>query len=243
MSHSPTATCPNCGHAIPALTPPARHCPQCGQATHLHAPTLVEFVHEFVSHYVALEGALWRSLWALLARPGHLTREYLAGRRLHYVLPLRLFLSLSFLFFLLVKVLGLGPEVEVQGPVPAGAPLGPRLVGLAPYAVLALLPVYAGLVALLYRGRRRPYGEHFVFGLHLHAFFFAALLIVALVGDRAEGPVMAATALYGVLALQRTYGGRWPLTLLRAVVLTVAYTALLVATVVGGVTAMSGGAA
>lgn len=241
MPHPTPATCPNCGHAVPPLEPPARHCPNCGQATHLHAPTLFEFVHEFVSHYVALEGALWRSLWALLARPGHLTREYLAGRRLHYVLPLRLFLTLSFLFFLLIKVLGLGPQVQVEGPADAAVALGPKLIGMAPYAVLALLPVYAGLVALLYWRRHRPYGEHFVFGLHLHAFFFVGLLVVALVGKPAEVPVVLATAVYGVLALQRTYGGRWPLTLLRAALLTALYAALLVGAVVGAVTSLAGG--
>jgi hypothetical protein len=31
--------------------------------------------------YVALDGRLWRTLGALLFRPGFLTREYLAGRR------------------------------------------------------------------------------------------------------------------------------------------------------------------
>src|ERR1700761_5250521 len=102
MSHHPVRTdlaCRNCGHQAPL-----EFCPACGQETALHPPTLVEFLHEFVGHYVALEGTLWQTLKLLLTRPGRLTREYLGGRRRRYVLPLRLYLTCSFLFFLVVKL-------------------------------------------------------------------------------------------------------------------------------------------
>jgi hypothetical protein len=105
---SPALTrCANCGADLP-LTGALRFCPHCGQETALHPPSFWEFVHEFVGHYVALEGALWRTLALLLLKPGRLTREYFAGRRRRYVLPLRLYLSASFVFFVLVKLLGVG---------------------------------------------------------------------------------------------------------------------------------------
>jgi len=71
----PDVACRNCG--APA---PLRFCAACGQETAVHAPTLDEFLHEFVGHYVAFEGALWRTMGLLMFRPGRLTREYLAGR-------------------------------------------------------------------------------------------------------------------------------------------------------------------
>ena len=98
--HGSGTTCLNCQAA---LTPGARFCSQCGQDTANHPPSLMEFVHEFVSHYIAVEGTLWRSLWGLMAKPGFLTREYLAGRKQRYVLPLRLLLTLGLLFFLALK--------------------------------------------------------------------------------------------------------------------------------------------
>lgn len=98
--HHASSTCLNCQTA---LVPGARFCSQCGQDTANHPPSLVEFVHEFVSHYIAVEGTLWKSLWGLMARPGFLTREYLAGRKQRYVLPLRLLLTLGLLFFLALK--------------------------------------------------------------------------------------------------------------------------------------------
>src|SRR6202000_2557918 len=91
----PALACRNCGAQAPS-----KFCPDCGQETTLHPPTLGEFLHEFVGHYVALEG----TLWLLLCRPGWLTREYLGGRRRRYVLPLRLYLTASFVFFLVLKL-------------------------------------------------------------------------------------------------------------------------------------------
>lgn len=96
--HEVPAHCRNCGAAVSS-----HYCPECGQETRLHVPSLAEFVHEFVGHYVAVEGRLWGTLVRLLFRPGALTNEYLAGRRRRYVEPLRLYLSLSILFFALMK--------------------------------------------------------------------------------------------------------------------------------------------
>ncbi len=66
-------------------------------------PSAGEFLHEFIGHFVALEGKLWGTLALLLFRPGSLTAEYLAGRRVRRIQPLRLYLTLSVLFFALIK--------------------------------------------------------------------------------------------------------------------------------------------
>ena len=283
MSHPPARTdlaCRNCGTQAPL-----NFCPECGQETTLHPPTLGEFLHEFVGHYVALEGALWRTLALLLRRPGRLTREYLDGRRRRYVLPLRLYLTASFLFFLVLKltVSAVGPVMTVQvdghkmsmaeyaSLGAAGAASGadlPRIVrvhtadcggasaprcgrvqtwlntlgarfdehpqetvehmrahaiGLAPYAIFVMLPVFAGIMMLAYRRRRMTYGEHFVFSLHLHAFWFLALLVLRLVPDGVGDVLQLAVPVYGVWAMREAYGGRWVSTLLRAAMVSVLY--------------------
>ena len=46
------------------------------------------------------DSRVWRTLGALLARPGLLTREFLAGRRARYLPPVRLYLVVSVVFFL-----------------------------------------------------------------------------------------------------------------------------------------------
>ena len=100
-THQHAGFCKNCDAATSG-----NYCPQCGQATHLHVPSAREFLHEFVSHYVALEGKLWRSLKMLFFKPGLLSREYIEGRRVCYVEPLRLYLTFSIIFFALFKFSG-----------------------------------------------------------------------------------------------------------------------------------------
>lgn len=98
---APSATsprlCRNCG--APA---PGRFCASCGQTTAIKPPTARGFVFGFIEHYVAIEGALWRTLGALLLSPGRLTLEYFAGRRGRYISPLRLYLTFSLILFAVI---------------------------------------------------------------------------------------------------------------------------------------------
>ena len=93
--------CLDCGAAVTNS-----YCSVCGQETRLHVPSAREFIHEFVTHYVAIEGKLWKTLRHLILKPGQLTRDFIEGRRQRYVNPLRLFLTFSILFFAVIKLSG-----------------------------------------------------------------------------------------------------------------------------------------
>jgi len=98
--------CPNCGAAGVA-----RFCPRCGQEQGTGIPGALAYLHEIVNHYVALDGKLWRTLWLLLARPGMLVTEYIAGRRKRYIGPLKLYLTFSVIFFVLAS---LAPSADIR---------------------------------------------------------------------------------------------------------------------------------
>ena len=130
IEHQHTAHCRNCG-----ATTSGNFCQQCGQATHLHVPSAREFLHEFIAHYVALEGKLWHSLKLLLFKPGLLTREYVEGRRVRYVEPLRLYLSFSIIFFFVIKMSGvdiINVGESERTPRPARAQAAPTVPATAP---------------------------------------------------------------------------------------------------------------
>ena len=93
------ANCPNCD--APVFGP---YCAQCGQETVIGKLRLRDFSHEYLQNFVAVEGRLWRSLWLLIGQPGQLTLEFLAGRRRRYVRPIPLYLSLSFLMFVMLAL-------------------------------------------------------------------------------------------------------------------------------------------
>jgi hypothetical protein len=96
--------CRNCGWFFDKCPPP--FCPGCGQEVRFKPPTVGEFLQQFGGAYMSTEGALWRTLKLLFTQPGELTKQYLSGRRKHYVLPLRLYLTLSVVALLLVRLLG-----------------------------------------------------------------------------------------------------------------------------------------
>ena len=61
--------CRNCG-----ATAPGRYCPACGQETQIALPTVRHIMRDAAGTLVAIDGRLWRTLQALLFRPGLLTR-------------------------------------------------------------------------------------------------------------------------------------------------------------------------
>jgi hypothetical protein len=108
LAHHAVDACPNCDAVVSG-----NFCHQCGQETVLHPPSAREFMHEFIGHYVALEGKLLQSLRLLLLRPGQLTLEYIEGRRVRYVQPLRIYLTFSIIFFAVLKF-GAGDSSDVN---------------------------------------------------------------------------------------------------------------------------------
>lgn len=98
-----------------------------------------------------------------------------------------------------------------------------------PNAMFVLMPLYAALLALLYRSRRLRYPAHLVFALHAHAFLFAVLAIDEIADllratmpalDEAFSYAMIGSLLvYYPVAMRRVYGGRWRTTVARALVL------------------------
>ena len=78
------------------------YCASCGQhAVDLDVP-LGKFLAEFLRESFALDSTLFRTLRPLLLKPGFLAQEYLAGRRARYVPPIRLYLVLSVILFILL---------------------------------------------------------------------------------------------------------------------------------------------
>ncbi|HRP26801.1 MAG TPA: DUF3667 domain-containing protein [Burkholderiaceae bacterium] len=248
--------CLNCGCAFG--TPRPNYCPDCGQESNPRPPTLGEFAQQFGGSIMAAEGALWRTLVLLFTRPGELTREYLAGRRRRYVLPLRLYLTVSLVALLAINLSGAMKVEHASGPAVVSEDVNldldfgrwrfgmrrgvffcdnlpdwicarlQRRLDLDPKnfrrdfedasqrfvshwgsAMFALVPLFALWVKLAWLNRRMRYTEHLVFALHLHAFWFGALMLVQVVpGALAAVPILW-MPVYALLATRRVYGGRW----------------------------------
>jgi hypothetical protein len=106
-----------------------RYCVNCSQAADVHVPSTRELLHELLEGLTHSDSRLWRTLTLLWFRPGKLTREFIAGRRVAYLPPFRLYLILSIVFFLIASVTDMRSEVirfdDATKPVAAGN--APRL--------------------------------------------------------------------------------------------------------------------
>lgn len=95
------AASPRCKNCDAVLR--GRFCANCSQAANVHVPTTMELVHELLEGITHSDSRLWRTLTTLWFKPGKLTEEFVAGRRVAYLPPFRLYLILSIVFFLLAS--------------------------------------------------------------------------------------------------------------------------------------------
>lgn len=92
---TPARQCQNCGE--PLL---GEHCYACGQPTKGLVRHFSSIVGDFMDSVFELDSRILRTIGPLLLKPGYLSMEYFAGRRVRYVSPVRLFVFLSlFAFF------------------------------------------------------------------------------------------------------------------------------------------------
>lgn len=128
---APGARCRNCG--APML---GDYCHACGQPQRGRVRPFASLVDDFVDSVLNLDNRLWRTLLPLYFGPGRLTVDYLDGRRMRYVAPLRLYLTLSVLAFLViaaatdagarrVTVDGASPDRPLVTITPEAASIGP----------------------------------------------------------------------------------------------------------------------
>ena len=74
---------------------------------------------------------------------------------------------------------------------------------------LFLVPLFALILKLFYRGRRHRYSEHLIFGLHTHSFALFILLIEAVLPALLANLLSYWLVAYFIVALKRIYGGTW----------------------------------
>ena len=250
--------CLNCGAGLDG-----RFCSACGQRAIPPHPTVRELAGDAWAELSGYDGRVAATFRGLL-QPGLLTRHYVEGQRARYLSPVRLYLIVSLVYFLVAAAapqldssgrggasVGPGIRIGVTGGANNGmltdedrqellrdldrAPwlLRPILEAVAkdpaafrrnlfttmPRVFFGLLPVFAAIVFVFYRGFTFP--TALVFAVHLHAFAFAALTISEvskftgspIVAIVAGGIVLLRLAAYIFKAFRAVFGGSVPATL------------------------------
>jgi len=92
--------CLNCGAKLTG-----KFCSRCGQKDSDYRRPYWTFLEDITDNVISKDSRLWRTLGYLLFLPGAMTREYIAGRRIRFLPPIRTFLISIVLFFMTVNVL------------------------------------------------------------------------------------------------------------------------------------------
>jgi hypothetical protein len=91
--------CLNCNEELKG-----KYCYKCGQkGTEIDVP-LRELIREFLKDELKIDTRLNRTVVPLLFKPGLLTADYIAGRRVRYVPPLRMYVFVSLVMFFLLAL-------------------------------------------------------------------------------------------------------------------------------------------
>ena len=278
--------CENCGAELQG-----HWCAQCGQPAIEYRRSFRYVVADLLNEFLNWDSKFFTTIALLMLKPWRLTNEFLAGKRVRYVNPLRLYLLASIIFFFAVNygakginfdASKLGPkdraELEADlkkedlppaareklkellresspspapspltnAPSPAPATLSPSpgttvapppvepggneqkkeygkinerpfvvfdeaksttpferwiearakekmgekgtkmglfistLLSNLPYMMLCCIPLFAFVLKVLYIRRRTFYIDHLIYALHVHTFFYTAIMLIVL---------------------------------------------------------------
>lgn len=112
-SPTPDGTCSNCATELSGPV-----CHSCGQTSDTYHRPVWDLLLDVLDGLLGLEGRLWRTLPPLMLQPGKLTLHFLTGVRARYVMPFRLYLTASVLFFLAFSMVNGGSGLDAEGNAP-----------------------------------------------------------------------------------------------------------------------------
>lgn len=116
-----------------------------------------------------IDGRVWLTLKTLITKPGGLTQAFSQGRRVTYTPPLRLYLVISILFFIIFSSI-----YHIYAP---DRQMHDSMGDYYAKAMFVLFPCFALLVQLFYQ--QSFYINNLVFSMHIHSVVYLALLIIA----------------------------------------------------------------
>jgi Protein of unknown function (DUF3667) len=103
----PFTHCENCGAQLTG-----HYCAQCGQAAIDYRRSFGHVILDVLNEFLNWDSKFFGSLGLLITRPWRLTNEFVGGKRVRHVHPLRLYLLASVLFFFAVNYGAKGLKFE-----------------------------------------------------------------------------------------------------------------------------------
>lgn len=239
MNESSAKICKNCGFQLETTH---HFCPNCGQEHKERVIYFKQFIVDFLGDYFTFDSKIIRSVVPLLIKPGFLTNEYIDGRRVRYIPPLRMYIFISIFFFLLLS--GSKEPITLDGENLDAAFFDAYFDIWMPRLFFFLLPLFAFFTYILFRQKGRYYLSSFIFSVHLHAFvlflfslyiFMTSFLFETMYGLNQKLLIVfiGVIEVYLLISLKKVFDKGWFATWLRLIFLNLLYIASVAAVFLG----------
>lgn len=206
MSHKKYRTetnCLNCGTEVTG-----KFCSQCGQENIETRENFFHLAFHTIGDFFHFDSKFFRSLIPLITKPGFLTQEYWAGKRVDYIHPLRLFFFITIVMVIIANAYYHKFEAQIatenititedstnvktqeekedierrKQKLKDGVRKSFNEVAVyLKYISFLLLPIYAIVFKILYRRAKRFYVDHLVLMLHIQSFTYLVASIALLI--------------------------------------------------------------
>ena len=231
--------CLNCGS-----TNVEEYCANCGQKAQATKQPLKVFLSDAVETLFNIDSRWLQTVKHLFAKPGFVTKEYIAGKRATYLPPLRIYISISIVYFLIVQLIDSNQVFFINFGADDGSE--DNIAKVIQYSLFFLVPVMGGIAKLLYRKRKLFYVEHLIFSFHIHSIWFVLLTIelfsvwltdtyqsqtIDIIAAILSAPAQLATFVYVVLYMKNIHNESWIKTIGKSFILMTLYIVALVAAI------------
>ena len=216
-------TCKNCQTT---LTDNAKYCTNCGQSTKSNRQPFIPFVKEAMHELLDIDGRLSLTLKTLSMKPGLASYEYDQGMRAKYTPPLRLYLVISVIFFLLFS--------SFQQAFTGQEGYSASSIDLYSKAMFVLFPLFALYVKAVYPSSYLV--SNIVFSLHIHSVGYLVLILMGPLevlerqnlGFLAlQAPLLLYLIWYFLKAFKTMYQASWFITAFKSLIVYLVYMATL----------------
>ncbi len=97
-----STSCPNCHEVFADIN--HNFCPYCGQENHTHKLPVTHFVMETLESLTHFDTKFLATLKDLVLKPGLVIKNYNNNKRSRYVPPIRMYVFITFIFFLIISL-------------------------------------------------------------------------------------------------------------------------------------------
>lgn len=192
--------CRNCGQPLYG-----EFCHNCGQKEfNNYDLTIKNFIIYFIGEFWGFDAKIFKSLLYIIIKPGYLTREFSMGRLARYLMPLKLYLLVSIIFFFAMELVS---PITMDSIVGKNDPFftkeriekiasdkgltaeefekkfDEKSQGLIPIYLLVIIFLFSLPLKLIYIRSKKFYVEHLVFSLHIYTFMLITWIVLTPVAN------------------------------------------------------------